>query len=134
MDRLVKVRTVMSYLAERFRSVYTPKQELSLDEGTMPWRGRLSFKVFQKDKPDKYGIKLYLLAEAQTGFIFELEVYTGVSRRNEDLITGMMTPLLNKGYRLYMDNFYNSVVVCETLYSQGVHVCGTLRLTRGAPK
>lgn len=33
-----------------------------------------------------------------------------------------------------MDNFYNSVSLCEALLQQGTHVCGTLRLVRGDPK
>lgn len=133
-DRLIKARTIMEYFSAAFKSVYTPMQELSLDEGTLPWHGHLSFKWFQIDKPDKCGIKLFLLAEAKTGYICNLDVYTGVSRRNEELVCILVEHLQHKGYKLYTDNFYNSVAVCATLYSLGVQVCGTLRLVRGALK
>lgn len=133
-DRLIKVRTLMEYFSTNFRAIYTPTQELSLDEGGMPWRGKLCFKVFQKNKPDKYGVKLYILAEAKSGYVYSFEVYSGTYRSTEDTVCTLMAELMNKGYRLYMDNYYNSVDLCETLYNLGVHACGTMRLVRGAPK
>nr|XP_045586722.1 piggyBac transposable element-derived protein 4-like [Procambarus clarkii] len=57
-DKLIKMRPVMDYLKQRFAEVYWPMKELCLDKGTMAWRGRLSFKVYNPNKPDKYGVKL----------------------------------------------------------------------------
>jgi hypothetical protein len=37
--RLFKIETVYEYLFQKFRSMYGPEQELSLDEGMIPWRG-----------------------------------------------------------------------------------------------
>lgn len=37
---------------------------------------------------------------------------------------------LNKGYVLYMDNFYNSVSLTKTLTNQKTYVCGTLTANR----
>jgi len=41
--RLFKIWPVYEYFVQKFRSVYTPKQEPSLDEAMIPWRGRLKF-------------------------------------------------------------------------------------------
>ena len=57
----------MEYLANKFKTYYIPEKHLSLDECSMSWRGHLSFKVYNSNKPDKYGVKLYMLAEAKTG-------------------------------------------------------------------
>ena len=38
-----------------------------------------------------------------------------------------------KGYRVYMDNYYNSVSLYESLLREGVYACGTLCLVRGSP-
>jgi hypothetical protein len=40
-SRLFKTEPVYEYLLQKFRSVYSPEQELSLDEGMIPWRGHL---------------------------------------------------------------------------------------------
>nr|XP_045604935.1 piggyBac transposable element-derived protein 4-like [Procambarus clarkii] len=133
-NRMIKLSTIITYLTNKFGSYYVPNQALSLDEGTMSWRGRLSFKVYNPNKPDKYGVKLYMLAEAGTGYIIDFEVYSGVGKTTVETVMGLMRPLLNKGYHLYMDNYYNSVHLTELLRENGVYTCGTLRLQRGAPK
>ncbi|XP_069170372.1 piggyBac transposable element-derived protein 4-like [Procambarus clarkii] len=100
----------------------------------MAWRGRLSFKVYNPNKPDKYGVKLYMLAESTSGYIYGFDVYCGIGQTIMETVTGLMRPLLNKGHHLYMDNFYNSVTLTEKLREVGVYTCGTIRLVRGAPK
>lgn len=134
-DRLAKVRTVMEYLVEKFKAYYLPNKELSLDEGVLGWRGRLIFKVYNPDKPDKYGIKLYILCEAKSGYVFNFSVYHGVGTTIKETVTSLIDPIKHCGYTVYMDNFYNSVSLADTLYHEcGTHCCGTLRLPRGAPK
>nr|XP_045590883.1 piggyBac transposable element-derived protein 4-like [Procambarus clarkii] len=133
-DRIVKLRTIITYLTTKFGTYYVPNKALSLDEGTMSWRGRLSFKVYYPNKPDKYGVKLYMLAEAGTGYIIDFEVNAGVGKTIVETVMALMRPLLNKGYHLYMDNYYNFVHLTELLREHGVYTCGTLRLQRGAPK
>jgi hypothetical protein len=45
--RLFKIEPVYEYILQKFRSVYSPGQELSLDEGMIPWRGRLEISNLQ---------------------------------------------------------------------------------------
>nr|XP_045600572.1 uncharacterized protein LOC123759506 [Procambarus clarkii] len=113
----------------------TGKQKnLSLDEGTMAWRGRLSFKTYNSNKPDKYGMKLYMLAESKTGYIFDFEIYAGIGKTTIETVMGLIELLKNKRYHLYMDNYYNSVRLSELLFEVGIYTCGTIRMQRGAPK
>jgi len=42
---LFKIWPVYEYFVQKFRSVYSPKQELSLDEAMIPCRGRLKFRT-----------------------------------------------------------------------------------------
>lgn len=39
-DRLDKIKPVVTYLTEKFQTVYKLKRELSLDERIIPWQGR----------------------------------------------------------------------------------------------
>ena len=41
--------------------MYTPSEHLSLDEGMLNWTGCLLLKIYNPLKPDKYGIKAYIL-------------------------------------------------------------------------
>ena len=133
-DRLIYFRPVMDYLLQRCRSLYVPTKNLSLDEGMLPWKGRLSIKVYNPMKPDKYGIKFYFLCEAESGYVLDFMIYHGVGKTLREIVMGLLGRHLHKGYHVFMDNYYNSVSLTEELYDSGVHSTGTLRLVRGAPK
>ncbi|XP_035228633.1 piggyBac transposable element-derived protein 4-like [Stegodyphus dumicola] len=45
-ERLDKIKPVYSYVVEKFQNIYELEKELSLDEGIIPWRGRLSFRTY----------------------------------------------------------------------------------------
>ncbi|KAF8773055.1 hypothetical protein HNY73_015750 [Argiope bruennichi] len=45
------------------QSMYVPKQQLSLDEAMIPWRGRLKFKTYNPAKITKYGILVRMVCE-----------------------------------------------------------------------
>jgi hypothetical protein len=55
--RLYKVRPIIDSLVGKFRSTSVPEKEIAVDEGNIAWKGRLMFRVYIPDKPDKYGIK-----------------------------------------------------------------------------
>ena len=42
----------------------------------------------------------------------------------------LMTPYLNQGYHLFVDNFYTSLTLFKTLFTQGVPATGTIMQTR----
>ncbi|XP_066990454.1 piggyBac transposable element-derived protein 4-like [Macrobrachium rosenbergii] len=100
----------------------------------MPYKGRLSIKTYNPQKPSKYGIKLYMLCEAKSGDVIDFLTYEGSTSTLKDIVFTLMGPLLDKGYHVFMDNYYNSTELAEELYSHGVLCSGTLRLVRkGAP-
>jgi hypothetical protein len=49
------------------------------EESIIAWKGWFSFKVYIPNKPDRYGIKAYLVSESKSGNIRNLEVYTDKS-------------------------------------------------------
>jgi hypothetical protein len=54
--RLFKIFPVYEYFVQKFRSVYSPKQELSLDEAMIPWRGRLTFRTYNPGEKNEIRI------------------------------------------------------------------------------
>jgi hypothetical protein len=49
------------------------------DEAMIAWKDLLIFKVHTPNKPDRYGIKAYLVYESKSDYTCNLEVYTGQS-------------------------------------------------------
>lgn len=108
-DKLWKVRTVYELLSGKFTTNYQPPEHLSLDEGVLAWRGRLSFKTYNPNKPDKYGVKGYIVADGVSGYVWRYQVYHGDGRKLIEIVEGLLEPARGLGHSVYMDNYYNSV-------------------------
>lgn len=127
-----------------FESVYTPEKNLAVDEGMIPWRGNLNFRVYSPDKPVKYGLKVYMLCDSSNGYCSRLELYTGREGPRQqpseygvtyDLVMRLICPYLDKGYHLYVDNYFSSPHLFYNLFLNSTLACGTLRSNRrGVPQ
>ena len=133
-DKLVKLRPVIDDLLVKFQENYQLHQQISIDEGTLKWKGRLSFRVYNPMKPCKYGIKSYILADSVSNYCYDLIIYDGMTRPFRDTVWMLVHSHLNKNHMLYMDNLYNSVGLAEDLLANGMYVTGTLRRNRGEPQ
>jgi hypothetical protein len=74
-DALFKVRPLLQKPTDKFQQTYCPEEAVTIDEGMCPFRGRANFRVYVPQKPNKYGMKLFILAELRTGYIWNFEVY-----------------------------------------------------------
>ncbi|KAK2579429.1 hypothetical protein KPH14_002641 [Odynerus spinipes] len=110
------------------------RQELSLDEGIIPWRGRLSFRTNNPAKLVKYGILVRMLCEATSGYICNFKVYSGTPGRLQDTVLSILRPYMGFHHHIYMDNYYNSVNTAELLLQNSTRICGTVRSNRGLPQ
>ena len=66
-DKIYKVRPMLDRMLPRFCRYYSPRQQLTLDEGMILTKNRLPIKQYIRDKPVRWGIKSFLLCEAKTG-------------------------------------------------------------------
>ncbi|XP_037050637.1 piggyBac transposable element-derived protein 4-like [Bradysia coprophila] len=129
-DKLVKVKRLVEALIESFNAAYTPGKDLSLDESLLLFRGRLSFRQYNKTKAAKYGIKFYELTTSD-GYVLMFVIYQGKESNSTDsgsktqkLVLNLMDPYLNKGHHVFMDNFYNSVTLSNILLCNKTHTTG----------
>lgn len=145
-DRLFKIRPLIEHLNEKFCTIYTPDQNIALDESLILWKGRLLFKQYLPAKRKRFGIKVYNLCES-SGYTYRFRVYTGAQdpahdiqnvlpsdtvsfNKTEKLTIFMMLPLLNGGYTLYVDNWYTSLNLFQYLHANSTNACGTMRSNR----
>ncbi|KAG5879091.1 hypothetical protein JTB14_033764 [Gonioctena quinquepunctata] len=62
------------------------------------------------------------------------ELVVGGKDHTQKVVLHLMRNYLHSGHSLYMDNFYNSYDLAETLIGQGTFCTGTLRKDRnGSP-
>jgi len=119
------LRFTIDYLIGKFKYVYIPEENVAIDEYLTLWKGRLSFRIYIPTKRERYGIKLSMLCESETGYLRNFIVYTGAStlypppvtinltQNFEDykspskVVLNLMDEILNQGYCLTLDNYFS---------------------------
>lgn len=132
-DKLHKISRFHDIMQERWNQFYRLSPNLTLDEGMIPFSGRLSFLQFIKGKPTRWGIKAFMLASSATGYVYQLKIYTGKGEQTsniKDLVEGMVEGLNNSCHILYLDNFYTSTALLQSLRTKGIRCSGTLKMSR----
>lgn len=113
---MYKVCPVLDHIVGKFKDLYQPMENICIDGGMMQWRGRLFFvcsvQVYSPQKPIKYGIKSYILCDSHTGYCYNMPYVDQASSLSETVFSPL-EHLPGHGYMLYMDNYYNSVALCE---------------------
>lgn len=135
-DKLWKIRPLLNILLPRFTAVYAPTQNLSLDETLIKFKGRVQFRQFLPLKRSRFGLKGFVIADSSNGYVLNTVIYTGKEgpTSSKDLasrvVKQLIEPYTNKGYRLYVDNWYTNVPLFLELEEKGVLACGTVRGNR----
>ena len=141
-DRIWEVREILSMFLSRYKKYFYPFQKMVVDESLLLYKGRLIFKQYIPSKRRRFGIKLFVLCDCDTGIVLDIIVYTGtdidipkVSKNNPMGMSGaiikkMMTPYLGRGHILYTDNWYTSPALSQFLHENNTGSCGTVRTNR----
>ena len=74
-----KVKEFQDMLEARYKTLYTPGENLSSDESLISAFGRMKFKVQIITESARYGIKVYVITDAVTSFVLKVFIYTGSS-------------------------------------------------------
>ena len=136
-DRLFKIRPFLSALINKFQQLYVPFQNISIDESMIGFKGRISFLQYLPKKPNKWGMKAWALCDSKTAYVWNWRLYVGkddeVSTSDGlgyGVVMSLVHKLANKGYHLYVDNFYSSPKLFHELYKMKIGACGTVRIDR----
>ena len=125
-DPLFKVRKLLDIVTCQFKQEYNSNESISVDEAMIPFKGRLSFKQYMRDKPVKHGIKVFVLADGKYGYIKQIQIYSGKNSTLSQNELGLSTKVvfdLVKGlesshHKLYVDNYYTSPLLFLKLYNK----------------
>lgn len=132
--RLYKLEPLLEKLVSNFQRVIVPGEELCIDETIVPFRGRLSFRQYIKNKRHKFGVKVYKLC-LDGGYTYDLQIYCGNDKTEnmsvpDSVVFRLANSLLDVGRTIYTDNFYTSVTLAHSLLNKNTNLVGTLRQNR----
>jgi len=115
---------LMSFVLSRFVSnsqrSYIPEDSLTIDEQLFPTKARCRFTQYMPDKPDKFGIKLWVLADLKTKYCLNVIPYLGkdearVSSLWMHVVMSLMEPYVGRGYNVTTDNFFTGLDLARKL-------------------
>jgi len=115
-DPRKKLGLVFSKVSEQFASTWIPRQYVSIDEGTILFKGNIHFKVYNHNKPDKHGIRTWMsFVIHQIATHINFDIYAALNNTTPsmygkmyDHVMRLLDPHKNMGYVAFMDNFYTS--------------------------
>jgi hypothetical protein len=138
--RLYKIKPLIDHIRKQFQLAIMPSNNICIDESLVPFRGRLSFLQYIKNKRHKFGIKFFKLC-IEDGYTYDFKIYCGKEKVNSkysvptSVVMGLCENLLDHGRTIYVDNYYTSVELAHKLLDRQTHLVGTLRKNRkGIPK
>ena len=136
-DPIFKVRPLVDHLNAVLSEYYKPSRYLSIDEMLIGTRCRVSFLQYIPKKPTRFGIKVWVNSEAETGYVLCFQVYTGtVASAGKSaglgyrVVMDLMENYRMKGHCLFIDNFYTSPMLLRDLLCAGTYCTGTVRANR----
>lgn len=138
-DKLHKLRPIIDHCKYYFKHYLVPFQNICIDESLVLFKGRLFFKQYISSKRSRFGIKLFVLCDCDTGYILDFIVYCGKSSEIYDnynlgqssaVVTTLIEPYLNRGHSLFVDNYYSSPKLFSFLHNRKTNACGTVRKNR----
>jgi len=139
---MYKVQELMEYLKQWYKLAFEAGPALSLDESLVRAFGRIKFKVRIITKSARYGIKIYVLADARTSYVMNILVYTGqytynnCPGSNEDtkktvkVCKDLCLPYKGSHHVVYVDHFDTSIELIKELEKMNLYVTGTVMSNR----
>lgn len=74
-DKLFKIRPFINAIRENMKKIKV-EEFTAVDEIIIPFKGRSIMKQYNKNKPHKWGIKMFAIASSH-GLVHDFEIYVG---------------------------------------------------------
>jgi hypothetical protein len=135
-DPLYKVRPFLDMVKANIASVFSPGQNISIDEAMIAFNGRLAFKQYIKGKPNPWGIKVWCVADSATGYLLDFDIYVGKVQEpmphgsGHHVVTKLGRPFFGKNHHFFNDNYFSSLQLANDLLLSKTYSCSTIRPNR----
>ena len=117
---------------------YTPRRDLTVDEILLGFRGRCSFRMYIKNKLDKYGLKFFALNDPATSYLIYALPYLGKQasitmlrneQKSEYFLRRVTEPIHGTGRNITCDNWFTSIPLVLRMKKDpyNVKITGTIK-------
>lgn len=145
-DPAWRVRTILEKFKSNAKCYGYFQTALSVDEMMVKFKGRLIFRQYIRNKPVRFGIKMWALCGSD-GYVFECDIYCGKNSQSDGKLANcalgsrvvmnmtekflLATPRKKlEKYHLYFDNYFASPDLTIHLQKIGLKSTGTVKQNR----
>lgn len=134
-SRTQKIQPLVDRLTDHFKEVTQPETYQSVDEMMVAFKGHHGLKVYMKNKPTKWGYKLWSRAGI-SGFVYDLEIcgsptesmnIPGISK-NGEVVLRLLQPLRQNKHKVFFDNLFSTPELFVHLRENGMFATATLNV------
>lgn len=137
-DRMYRVRELFECFISRCRSNYWPTVCIAVDECIKKFKGRCVFKQYIKNKPVRWGIKIFAVCCSATSYMWNAAFYLGKRSEEKEVdksitqktVLKLLEPLSGFHHKAYFDNYYTSIPLLVALQKMCIYCTGTIRVNR----
>jgi hypothetical protein len=138
-DRLAPIRYVFERFTKQLPRHFIPSENLTIDEQLVPFRGRCSFVQYMPKKPVKYGLKFWVLSDANSRYVLSIDLYTGKKNNTVDknLSTNVALHLIDQlhnnvkqGRCVTFDRYFTTLTLSNALLERKMTSLGVADLKR----
>lgn len=133
-DKGFKIRPLMELMNEKFQQWGVFQKHLSVDEMIVRYYGHHSVKQFIRNKPIRFGYKLWALC-GDSGYCFHFSLYCGKETSEtvhvplgSRVVMNMLSVVDDpRSHVVFFDNFFTSYALLVQLKEKGFRATGTVR-------
>lgn len=135
-DNLAPIRKLFDAFVIKCKNGYCLSEYVTIDEKLEAFRGNCRFRQYIPSKPNKYGIKIFALADAKLFYVSNLEIYVGTQpdgpyatdNRPALIVERMCQPIYGSKRNVTIDNWFTSKELVDKLLKEyKLTVVGTIR-------
>lgn len=135
-DKRAPFREVFENFNKNCNDNYSLSEFTTIDEQLVAFRGRCSFRQFMKNKPAKYGLKIFTLTDAKMFYVKAMEIYVGSQSENSpyqhsnkpfDVVLRLVKFILGSGRNITADNWFSSIPLVTELLTKNLTYVGTVK-------
>ena len=119
------------------QKAFNPDQNLTIDDQFLPCKVKCKFIQYMGNKPDKYGLKFWLLVDVEHKYSYNGFPYLGRDANRQattslsaDVVLKLMNPLFGGGYNVICNNYFSSLKVSNSLMKNICSFIGKVRQNR----
>lgn len=135
-DKLYKVRPLLLAISNALNQI-PPEEYNCVDEQIIPFKGRHVLKQYVRNKPHKWGYKVFTRA-GQSGIMYAFAIYVGKNTCKDyglgisgDIVISLVENVpTHQQFKVATDNWFSSLSLALALKERGILFVGTVRQDR----